>query len=88
VAVAREYISRLVKVDTSVQAIISIRSYGVYFEKEVGQTTNEADDRADHANYKLASHRPTTEEKNRNCERNSSDSNSKFGIRDTNYNHQ
>jgi hypothetical protein len=88
VAVERGYISKLAKVDTSVQAIISKRNHGIYFEKEVGETTKETDDCADHAYDKLASHRPATEEKNGNCERNGSDGNSKLGIRDTNYNHQ
>ena len=87
-AVERGYISKLVKVDTFVQAIISKRSYGIYFEKEVGQTTKETDDCADHAYDKLAPHRPATEKKNGNRERNGSNGNSKFGICDTDYNHQ
>ena len=78
-----------VKVETFEQAIISIRQLpNIHFEKEVGQSTDEADDCNYHSWNQFMAYRPTTKDEEDDSKRNGSNCDAKFCISDTDNNDQ
>ncbi len=79
----------IVKVDTFEQAIISVRQLqDIYFEKEVGQSADEADDCNYHSWNQFMTYRPSTKDENDDGKRNGGNCDAEFCISDTDDNDQ